>query len=303
MPPEKKALGRGLAALLPSRAPAPAPPPASEPHTAVPAEPAQGYPQIAIDLIEPNPVQPRHVFQPERLSELAQSIVEHGIIQPLVVTRKEGGRFQLVTGERRWRAARLAGLDRVPVVVQEFADDRVLEVALIENIQREDLNPMEVAAAFERLARELKLSHEEIGRRTGKERTTVSNMIRLLRLPAIVQRLVAEQRLSMGHARAILGLPTEELQAEVAEKASAQSLSVRQVEQLIHRMTEKREPRTAAEIEQDPNVKAAARELEGALGTRVRIVERNQQRGRIEIEYYSQEDLDRIYNIIVGNAE
>ncbi len=164
--------------------------------------------KIPIALIDPNPLQPRSVFEPERLAELAQSIRANGIIQPLVVTQK-GTRYQLVAGERRWRAARLAELLEVPVVVQEFADDRLLEIALIENIQREDLNPIEVAQALERLATEYALSHEELGRRTGKDRATVTNLLRLLRLPQAIQLLLAEHRLSMGHARAILGLPTE----------------------------------------------------------------------------------------------
>jgi ParB family chromosome partitioning protein len=251
-------------------------------------------------MIDPNPVQPRTVFQPERLAELAQSIRANGIIQPLIVQRN-GERFQLVAGERRWRAARLADLVTVPAVVQEVADERLLELALIENIQREDLNPIEVAHALERLGREAGLSHEQLGERTGKDRSTVTNLLRLLRLPNEVQLLVAEHRLSMGHARAILGLPTEELQKEVAEKSAAQGLSVRQVERLIHSLSQRREPALTAE-QPDPNVTAAVRELENVLGTRVRIVAQTADRGRIEIDYYSWEDLDRLYNLIVGES-
>jgi ParB family chromosome partitioning protein len=248
-------------------------------------------------------MQPRNVFQPDRLVELAQSIEANGIIQPIIVMKK-GDRYQLVAGERRWRAAKLAGLAEVPVVVQDFADDRLLEVTLIENIQREDLNPIEVAHAFDRLGRELKLSHEDIGRRTGKDRTTITNMLRLLKLPGEIQRLLAEHRLSMGHARAILGLPTPESQVELAEKAAAQGMSVRQVERMVQHMTTTREPKPEPEEpQQDPNVKAAIRELERVLGTRVRIVEKTEQRGRIEVEYYSQEDLQRIYLQIAGDSE
>jgi ParB family chromosome partitioning protein len=257
---------------------------------------------VPIDSIDPNPLQPRMVFQPERLAELAQSIEANGIIQPLIVIQK-GTRYQLVAGERRWRAAKLAGLSEVPVVIQDLADERLLELTLIENIQREDLNPIEVAQAFDRLGRELKLSHEEIGRRTGKDRSTVTNMLRLLKLPADVQRLLAEHRLSMGHARALLGLPAPELQIEVAEKAVAQGLSVRQVERLVQRMTTSREPKRPEETSQDPNIKAAVRELERVLGTRVRIVEKGENRGRIEIEYYSPEDLDRIFTQIVNSEK
>jgi ParB family chromosome partitioning protein len=253
--------------------------------------------RVAVALIDPNPLQPRTVFQPERLRELADSIQIHGMIQPLVV-RPHGERYQLVAGERRWRAARIAGLAEVPAIVQAVPDDRLLEITLVENIQREDLNPLEVAHALDRLARELKLSHEEIARRTGKDRTTITNMLRLLKLPLDIQQLVAERRLSMGHARSILGLPTEELQRQVAEKATAQGLSVRQVERLVQRMTSSREPKPGEEV-LDPNVKAAIAEMERILGTRVRILGKPDQRGRIEIEYYSGDDLQRIYTLIV----
>src|SRR6202044_2449148 len=176
--------------------------------------------------------------------ELAQSISVNGLIQPLILRRK-ADRYELIAGERRLRAAHLAGLTEVPAVVQDYADDRILEIALIENIQREDLNPMETAQALGRLHTEMNLSHEEIASRTGKDRTTITNMIRLLRLPGEVQLLVAERRLSMGHARAILGLVSPELQAQVAEKAAAQGLSVRQVKRLVKKVNEPREPSEA----------------------------------------------------------
>jgi ParB family chromosome partitioning protein len=236
------------------------------------------------------------------MSELADSIRANGVIQPLVV-RSKGNRYELVAGERRWRAARLAGLERVPVVVQNLVDDRILEVSLIENIQREDLNPIEVAHAFDRLARELNLSHEEIARRTGKDRTSVTNMIRLLRLPESVQILLAEHRLSMGHARALLGLASPDAQENLAQKIAADGMSVRQVERAVARMNETRdEGQPPDERKLDPNVRAAIEDLERHLGTRVRIVEKSAQRGRIEIEYYSLEDLDRIYGLLIGGA-
>jgi ParB family chromosome partitioning protein len=256
---------------------------------------------IGIDQIDPNPLQPRRLFQQERLSELAQSIVANGIIQPLVV-RKVGERYQLVAGERRWRAAKLANLARVPVVVQEIPDERLLEITLIENIQREDLNPIETAVAFDRMARELSLTAEEIGQRTGKDRTTIINSTRLLQLPADLQQLVAERRLSAGHARCLLTLPTADLQREVAERSVAQGWSVRQMERTTQKMMEGRKPKTVDEVQADPNVKAAIQELERVLGTKVRIVEKAKQKGRIEIEYYSAEDLDRIYGAIVGET-
>ncbi|MGB7760081.1 MAG: ParB/RepB/Spo0J family partition protein [Bryobacteraceae bacterium] len=288
----RKALGRGLGALLPTRptnqsAP---PPPAAKDESAL---------SIPIDSIDPNPLQPRRMFQSERLAELAQSIRANGIIQPLVV-RRSGERYQLVAGERRWRAAKLAGSQSVPAVIRDIPDDRLLEITLIENIQREDLNPIETAAAFDRLGRELLLNPDQIGQRTGKDRTTIVNFLRLLQLPADIQQLVAERRLSAGHARCLCSLPNVELQREVAEKAVAQGWSVRQTERTTQRMLEGRKPKHLDELEIDPNVKAAIRELERVLGTKVRIVEKAKQKGRIEIDYYSPEDLDRIYTVIVS---
>jgi ParB family chromosome partitioning protein len=233
------------------------------------------------------------------LEELAQSIRANGIIQPLVV-RRIGDRYELVAGERRWRAAKLAGLERIPVVVRDIPDDRLLEITLIENIQREDLNPVETAAAFDRMMRELSLNPEQVGRRTGKDRTTIVNLVRLLQLPSDLQQLVAERRLSAGHARCLLTLPTPELQREVAEKSIAQGWSVRQMERTTQKMVEGRKPKHVDEVETDPNVKAAVHEMERVLGTKVRIVEKAKQKGRIEIEFYSPEDLDRIYAVIVG---
>lgn len=290
----RRALGKGLTALLPTRPPA-AP-------SAQPPQSGEQVTQLPIESIAANPLQPRRIFHTERMEELAQSIRANGIIQPLVV-RRHGEQFQLVAGERRWRAAKIAGLARVPAVIQDIPDERLLEITLIENIQREDLNPIETALAFDRLVRELQLNHEEIGRRTGKDRSTIANLIRLLQLPPDVQQLIAERRLSAGNARCLLGLPTPELQREVAEKAVAQGWSVRQVERLTQRLTEDRKPKSVEDAQTDPNVKAAIQELERALGTKVRITERARHKGRIEIDYYSPEDLDRIYSVILGNAE
>ena len=293
---QRKALGRGLSALLPTKI-------HTDAERVAPAPQAPAGTRVAflsILQIEPNPLQPRITFDPGRLQELANSIQINGIIQPLIVRRKDN-HFELIAGERRFRAAKLAGLTEVPAVVQDYADDRLLEIALVENIQREDLNPIETAQALERLVREMHLSHEEIATRTGKDRTTITNMIRLLRLPSDVQLLVAERRLSMGHARAILGLPTPELQRQMAEKSAAQGYSVRQVERLVKKISEPREP--SEKPLQDPNIKAAIAELESTLGTRVRIVEKTDQQGRIEIEYYSQEDLQRVYEMILATRK
>ena len=284
----RKALGRGLGALLSAEGTATATVDSTE---------------IPIDLIDASSLQPRTLFDESKLEELAQSIVANGVVQPLLLRRK-GARFELIAGERRWRAAKLAGLNQVPVVVQNLVEERILEVSLIENIQREDLNPIEVAQAFDRLCREMGMSHEEIAKRTGKDRSTVTNMIRLLRLPDQVQILLAERKLSMGHARAILGIENSQLQLSLANKTAAEGLSVRQVERAVQRMNEERDPADPKpEAKLDPNVKAALEELERHLGTRVKIAEKGQGRGRIEIDFYSMEDLDRIYSLIVGESE
>jgi len=302
MTQKKPTLGRGLADLLgQTRAAA-----ASEPGVRVADDELARLP---LDLLQRGRYQPRLDMRPESLAELAESIRAQGVVQPIVVrpigeTDERGvQRYEIIAGERRWRAAQLAGLRDIPAVVRRVPDEAAIAMALIENIQREDLNPIETAHAFERLGRDLGLSQEEIGRRTGKDRTSIANIVRLLKLPREVQLLVAERRLSMGHARAILGLPTSDEQIQLAEKTVALGLSVRQVETQVQEMTADRgKPASGSrkDAAQDPNVRAAAEELERALGTRVRIVELSEQRGRIEIEYYSQADLDRLYQQIVG---
>ena len=218
---QRRALGRGLSALLPER-----PTLVTQDKSAVTG--SELIQKLPVDLIEPNPYQSRRIFSQEAIEELAQSIRVDGLIQPIVV-RRNGSRYSLVVGERRWRAARLAGLDHISAIVQEIPQDRILEVTLVENIQREDLNPIEVALALNRMIQELGLSHETLAARTGKNRTTITNLLRLLRLPKDIQELVGEKRISMGHARAILALEDTEQQRTIARKTAAQGLSVRQV--------------------------------------------------------------------------
>ena len=287
----RKALGKGLGALLPTRPVAVPPQP--------PAEPERTQETVPIDLIDPNPVQPRRVFQSERLEELAQSIRENGIIQPLVL-RKAGQRYQLVAGERRWRAAKLAKLERVPAVIREIPEDRLLEVTLIENIQREDLNPIETASAFARLGQELNMNADQIGKHTGKDRTTIVNFLRLLQLPADIQQMVSEGKLSASAGRCLCALPKIELQRQLAAKISTEEWPVRKIERAVQKLRGEDGLKQVEEVDTDPNVKAAIGELERVLGTRVRIIEKAKQKGRIEIEYYTAEDLDRIYGLIVG---
>ncbi len=289
-------LGKGLSALLPSRPVSP--PLASSAPAAAAAAPAPKN-TLPILSIHPNAEQPRTDFDEARLTELAASITAHGVIQPIIV-RKHKDSYQIVAGERRWRAAQIAGLVEVPVVIQEIADAELLEVALIENIQREDLNPIEAAQAFDKLSK-LGHSQEEIGRRTGKDRATIANLIRLLRLPKEVQDLVAGGKLSMGHARALLSLHDSQQLLDLAKSAVDKGLSVRQVEHHAQILLGDKEAPAKAKKEApvDPNVKAAIDVLERALGTRVKIVS-NGERGRIEIEYYSQAELDRLYYLLAG---
>lgn len=293
--PDRQALGKGLNSLLPARLKTPTPTPPTEP--AAPAAPTE----LPVERVNPNPFQPRRQFRDEALEELAQSIRVNGIIQPISV-RKVGEEYQIIAGERRWRAAQLAGLKVVPVVVQEIADEKLLEVALIENIQREDLNPIELAEAFERMATELTLSHEEIGRRTGKDRVTVTNTIRLLQLQPEVQHIVASGKLSAGHARALIAIKDPDKQKNIAYSVIAEGWTVRQIEKavkdIVQGVSERPDKPPAPPI--DPNVRAALDEMQKTLGTRVRIFEKKRGQGYIEIEYYSSDDLDRIYGIITG---
>ena len=298
---DRKALGKGLSALLPSKAQ----------HKSPPQEEIRTVAEILeleLNKISANPEQPRTHFDDSNLQELAQSIRANGVIQPLIVQSSGPERYHLIAGERRWRAAQIAGLERVPVVVRDYAKDRLLEVALIENIQREDLNAIEIAYALQRLASHHHLSHEEIARRTGKDRTTITNLIRLLKLPRDIQALVVDRRLSMGHARALLGLEDEQKQVDLAQRAAAQGLSVRQVERLVQSVTATRQDRQAKsggaepKAGKDPNVEAATRDLEATLGTRVRIIAASADRGKIEIDYFSIDELDRIYNLITTKS-
>jgi ParB family chromosome partitioning protein len=300
--PDHKALGKGLSALLPSRGNTQAPQAAVAPDVRADAN----IFLAPINQVRPNASQPRRQFNEQAMLELAQSVEREGIIQPIIVRRAGPGEYQIIAGERRWRAASLAGLTEVPVIVREADDHQVLELAIVENIQREDLNPIELASAFERMASELALSHEEIGRKTGKDRATVTNAIRLLQLPKQVQNLVSGGILSQGHARALLKLPTEKIQCEVAEKCVIDGWSVRRIEAFTKPPRETTDeivpPAKVLQKPLDPNVRAAVTELERVLGTRVRIMEKTEGKGKIELEYYSDEDLDRIYSLIVGST-
>ncbi len=293
MATKRPALGRGLSALIPNTAPP------------TPREPAAGdrprAQELDIDLLVPNPRQPRLQMDDAKLEELAQSIRANGVIQPIVV-RKAGDQYEIVAGERRWRASQRAGLLKVPVAVREVPDDKLLEVALIENIQRENLSPIEEAQAYRRLTDELALSQEAIAAQVGKDRATVANYMRLLRLPAEVRTALNDGALSMGHARALLSLTDEAAQRRVGRDVIARGLSVRDTEALVRHevdakpgATSKPEPPRV-----DPNTRAAEDQLKLALGTRARII-RKGKGGRIEIDFTSEDELQRIFELLTDN--
>jgi ParB family chromosome partitioning protein len=253
---------------------------------------------VSVALIDPNPFQPRRAFPEVGLQELAESIRASGLVQP-VLLRRADQRFQLVAGERRWRAARLAGLETIPAVVRDLSDREALELALTENLLREDLNPMEVAHGLDALQSKHALTHEEIAARLGVNRSTVTNTLRLLRLPVEIQFMLEAGKLSAGHARALLRLDSPDKQIQLAKKFAEKGHSVREAEDWVTALLASSDLRgPATEKPLDPNVRAAVVEMERALGTRVKIVG-SPASGRIEIRYYSAEDLNRIYEWIV----
>ena len=279
---KKKVLGKGLAALIPP---------------ARMAEVSREALLCPVEELKPNRRQPRSRIDPKRLEELARSIKEKGIIQPVIVRKLDKG-FEIIAGERRWRAAIKAGLSRIPVMVKEANDAEALEMALIENLHRDDLNPLEEANAYRHLMEDFLLSQEEIARRMGKDRSTVANSLRLLRLPPAVQDALGSEEITSGHARALLGLPTAQLQEKALKVIIKKGLSVRQVEAMVQHTAKPRSGH-AKRKKIDPELLQVAEELKKLLGTQVRIHDSGG-KGRIEIEYYSWEDIDRILELIRG---
>jgi ParB family chromosome partitioning protein len=280
----RRALGRGLDALIPS------------------AESRAGATEIPIAQVSPNPHQPRQAITEESLAELAASIREHGVIQPLVVTQA-GDEYQLIAGERRWRAAQLAGLVTVPAIIKETTPQQMLELALVENVQRADLNPLEEASAYRQLMDEFGLTQEEVAERVGKSRTAVANTVRLLRLPDDLKEALATGRISEGHARAILSLPTARLQRQALAAIEKRGLNVRQTEDLVRRMQEEAEsPADTGEGREpilSPQDRDAVEKFQARLGTKVNLV-RGKKGGRLVIHFYSEEELQAIYEAIIG---
>ena len=283
-------MGRGLSALLPT--------------DLSPAD-NEEIREIPIDLIRPSEQQPRTSFQEDKLQELAQSIRTSGIIQPLLV-RRRGGLFELVAGERRWRAAQLAGLSRIPAIVRDIPDERLLELALIENIQRQELNPIEEANAYKRLIESLNLTQDDVARRIGRDRSFITNYLRILKLPTEIQNLLESEKLTFGHARALLGLSDDViLQRRFAQKIVKHNWSVRETERRIkHAFQDSTQKAKLPVSSTDPNVRAAEVKLRRHLGTQVRILPaRSGSPGKIEIEYYSDSDLSRIYETLLSRED
>ncbi len=281
---KRSGLGKGLEALIPVAQELPA-----------------GLVQVPVAAISPNPMQPRTALDPEALAELAASIQEHGLLQPLIVTRQGPDRYQLIAGERRWRAARLAGLATVPAIVKEATPQQVLELALVENIQRADLNPLEEAAAFYQLVQEFGLTQEQVAERVGKSRVAVTNTLRLLRLPAEVKQALADGTVQEGHARALLALPTPEAQVAALKTVIGKALSVRQTEELVRRLLAEPPPQKSGEPA-DPETQALEQEFRDTLGTKVELYRNRKGQGRLVIHFYSEEELQAIYDLIVGGG-
>ncbi len=294
----KRGLGRGLGALIPL------------------TEAGPGLMEVSIETIMPNPRQPRQSLDPQALTELADSIREHGLIQPLIVSKVSAEtqipdtgirapvsefRYQLIAGERRWEAAKLAGLTKVPVIVKEATPQQTLELALVENLQRADLNPLEEAGAYRQLMDEFGLTQEQVAERVGKSRVTVANSVRLLRLPDQVKKELMEGRISEGHARAILALEKLADQLTVLEAIIKRGLNVRQTEEMVRRVTAGPHPKRPGQPP-SPETKALEDEFREALGTKVRLF-RSKKGGKLVIRFYSEEELQAIYDIIVGHKQ
>jgi ParB family chromosome partitioning protein len=290
---KKRGLGKGLGALIPA-----------SPDTSRPVSPElqAGTVEIPVDQIVPNPHQPRHNLDPNRLQELADSISEHGLIQPLVVTQV-GGDYQLIAGERRWRASKLAGLSQVPAIIKETSPQQMLELALVENIQRADLDPLEEAAAYAQLIEEFGLTQERVAERVGKSRTAIANTVRLLNLPEQVKTSLAQGQISEGHGRALLSLKAESDQLQTLEIVMKRGLNVRQTEALVRQLltADRAEKTTSPSL--TPHDKDMLSRFESKLGTRVELRRTDEKTGKITIHFYSQEELQAIYNAILGEDE
>ncbi len=279
----KRGLGRGLEALIPM--------------DSMEQKDGENVQEIDIKAIVANDKQPRKDFDEQKLDELAASMKQHGVLQPVIV-RKKGNIYELVAGERRWRAAAKAGIKKIPAIVKELSDADVMEIALIENLQREDLNPMEEALAYKTLMDDFGLTQEELSKRVGKSRSQIANTVRLLNLESEIQELVLQDKLTAGHARALLSIQDKKCRYDLAKKISSDALSVRQTEQMAKKISDKNKHKNnTRQKEINPVILDITEKLQRSLGTRVRI-KGNERRGKIEIEFYSGDELERILEVI-----
>lgn len=281
----KPALGKGLSALIPEKE----------------KGRAGEILELNIDSIVPNEYQPRRIFNDTALNELVASIREKGIIQPVIVRKASDNSYHLIAGERRWRAARIAGIPSIPAIVKDAAPMESLELALIENIQREDLNPLETAEAFQRLISDFNITHDDLSKKVGKDRATVTNYLRILKLPFEIKKWIAEGSLSIGHAKALLQVEHQRIQIEIAQQVVKQGLSVRETEVLCKKNPALRTPQSKTSQRKDPQIASLEEKMMHSLGTKVRLIHRsNKKGGRIEIEYYSLEELDRLLELLIS---
>jgi ParB family chromosome partitioning protein len=277
----KMALGKGLAALIPEK------------------EKAGEILELEIEKIIPNEYQPRRIFKDTTMQELVASIKEKGVIQPIIVRKVSDNSYQLIAGERRLRAAKMAGLTKLPAIVKDVAPAEALELALIENIQREDLNPLETAEAFERLISDFNLTHDDLSKKVGKDRATITNYLRILKLPSEIKTWIAEGSLSIGHAKALLQIQAVKVQINIARKIIRNGLSVREAEALSKKALSPRTSRPKPHAWKDPQIASLEEKLMHSLGTKVRLIHKGKKGGKIEIEYYSLDDLDRLLEILM----
>jgi ParB family chromosome partitioning protein len=279
----KPALGKGLSALIPERG-KPSP---------------REILELDVKSIIPNEYQPRRVFNDTALNDLVSSIKEKGVIQPIIVRKTAGNVYQLIAGERRWRATQTVGLKTIPAIVKDVAPAESLELALIENIQREDLNPLETAEAFQRLIKDFDLTHDDLSTKVGKDRATVTNYLRILKLPLEIKKSIAGGSLSIGHAKALLQVENQRLQREIAARILRKGLSVRETESLCKKAASGKPSRSKSGQAKDPQIASLEEKLIHSLGTKVRLIHKSNKRGRIEIDYFSLEELDRLLDILI----
>lgn len=279
----KPALGKGLSALIPDKG----------------KSTTKDIPELSLKSIIPNEYQPRRIFNEAPLNELVASIKEKGVIQPIIVRKSANNIYQLIAGERRWRAAKLAGLSSIPAIIKDATSVEALEIALIENIQREDLNPLETAEAFQRLITDFKLTHDDLSRKVGKDRATITNYLRILKLPLEIKKKLMDASLSIGHAKALLQVDNQRLQIDIANKIIRKGLSVREAEALCKKSSSSTSSSLKAKTAKDPQIASLEEKLMHSLGTKVQLHHKSNKRGKIEIQYYSLEELDRLLEILI----